>query len=63
MPDSYVRWLEFQHTPLPNLFNNSSSNQVHRKLSARNRNIETSHKSLQVYHLMAYGATESCHDG
>jgi len=35
MPDSYVRWLEFQHTPLPKLYNNSGSRQVQSKEDAR----------------------------
>ena len=28
MPDSYVRWLEFQHTPLPYYYNNLTDSLV-----------------------------------
>jgi hypothetical protein len=61
MPDSYVRWLEFQHTPLPKLYNNPGSKRVLSKLNARIRATKTPDNSLQIYRLMTYRATESSH--
>jgi hypothetical protein len=54
MPDSYVRWLEFQHTPLPKFDNNPGSRQVQSKRNARSRSATRLDKLLQIYELTPY---------
>ena len=57
MPDSYVRWLEFQHTPLPKLYNNPGSIQVRSKRDARSGSATCLEYLLQMYELKTYVAS------
>jgi hypothetical protein len=59
MPDSYVRWLEFQHTPLPKLYNNPGSNQVQSNIDACDGPNTASRVTSIVHAKSIYGKFKS----